>query len=82
MLFDNLKSSIARDPVGRVAEVATEIAFVRARTDLFGKITEALESGRIPTRICRALRRSFKKEGSTSWIKAPYEYFLLCCAPP
>lgn len=50
--YQDLEASIARDPVGRVAEVATEIAFVRARTDLFGKITEALESGRIPTRIC------------------------------
>ncbi|MBE6594433.1 MAG: aminoglycoside phosphotransferase family protein [Ruminococcaceae bacterium] len=50
--YNALEASIARDPVGRVGEVAPEIAFVRAHTDLFGRITDALESGRIPTRIC------------------------------
>ena len=50
--YRDLEASIARDPKGRVAEVAEEIAFIRARTDLFGKISDALESGRIPTRIC------------------------------
>ena len=48
----DLEEAIAKDPQGRVAEVADEIAFIRAHTDLFGKISEALESGRIPTRIC------------------------------
>jgi len=48
----DLEEAIAKDPVNRVAEVSEEIAFVRAHTDLFGKISEALESGRIPTRIC------------------------------
>jgi len=48
----DLEKSIARDPVGRVAEVEKEIAFIRARADRFGMISQALESGRIPTRIC------------------------------
>ncbi len=48
----DLERSIARDAVNRVAEVAEEIAFVRAHTELFGKIAEALASGKIPTRIC------------------------------
>lgn len=48
----DLEKSILRDPVQRVAEVSEEIAFIRAHTDLFGKISEALDSGKIPTRIC------------------------------
>ncbi len=48
----DLEEAIARDPVKRVEGVEKEIAFIRAHTDLFGKISEALESGRIPTRIC------------------------------
>jgi len=50
--YRDLETAIAKDPAGRVAGVVEEIAFIRARTELFGKITEALESGRIPTRIC------------------------------
>ena len=50
--YIDLEEAISRDPRNRVAEVADEIAFVRAHTDLFGKISEALESGKIPTRIC------------------------------
>lgn len=50
--YRDLEAAIAADPVNRVSEVAEEIAFVRAHTGLFGKITEALESGKIPTRIC------------------------------
>lgn len=48
----DLEAAISKDPCQRVAEVTEEIAFVRAHTDLFGLIAEALESGRIPTRIC------------------------------
>ena len=48
----DLEAAIARDPQNRVQEVTDEIAFVRAHTDLYGKITNALESGRIPLRIC------------------------------
>lgn len=50
--YRDLEAAISKDPCGRVAEVADEIAFIRARADRFGKITEALESGKIPTRIC------------------------------
>ena len=50
--YRDLEAAIARDPVGRVGEVVQEIAFVRARTELFGKITEALEQGQIPTLFC------------------------------
>lgn len=48
----DLEAAIARDPVGRVCSVLPEIEFVRAHTELYGKIAEALESGKIPTRIC------------------------------
>ena len=47
----DLEQSIARDPKGRVQQVCKEIEFVRARVDRYGMISEALESGRIPTRI-------------------------------
>ena len=47
-----LEDAISRDPQKRVAGVADEIAFIRARTNLFCKITEALEKGIIPIRIC------------------------------
>lgn len=50
--YMDLEDAILRDPQKRVAGVAKEIAFIRSRTELFGKITEALESGKIPTRIC------------------------------
>ena len=50
--YKDLEDAIAKDPVGRVGEVEEEIAFVRAHKDLFGKISDALESGVIPTRIC------------------------------
>lgn len=48
----DLENAIAKDAANRVAEVAEEIAFVRARTDLFGKISDALDNGTIPKRIC------------------------------
>ena len=48
----DLEKSIARDPKGRVKQVTAEIEFVRARADRYGMISQALESGRIPTRIC------------------------------
>lgn len=50
--YMDLENAIACDPEDRVKDVANEIAFIRERTDLFGKITEALENGIIPTRIC------------------------------
>ena len=50
--YDALEQAIARDPKGRVKNVESEIAFVRARADKFGLISNALEKGEIPTRIC------------------------------
>ena len=50
--YEDLERAIAEDPKGRVADVEKEIAFVRARKENFGMITDALESGRIPTRVC------------------------------
>ena len=50
--YSDLETAILSDPEKRVESVLDEITFVRARTGLFGKITDALESGIIPTRIC------------------------------
>ena len=50
--YEQLEKAIAADPKGRVKDVGKEIAFVRARAHCYGVITEALESGLIPTRIC------------------------------
>lgn len=50
--YIDLENAISRNPLNRVKDVKNEIDFIRARTDLFGKITEALETGVIPTRIC------------------------------
>ena len=50
--YQDLEEAIARDPKGRVKQVQKEIEFVRARADKYGMISEALESGKIPTRIC------------------------------
>ena len=50
--YEDLEKVIAKDPKERVKDVEKEIAFVRARKDCYGMITDALESGRIPTRIC------------------------------
>ena len=50
--YRDLEDAIAQDPKGRVKDVQPEIEFVRARADKFGIISEALDSGKIPTRIC------------------------------
>ena len=50
--YMDLETAISNDPLKRVDNVADEIAFIRARSDMFGKITDALEAGIIPTRIC------------------------------
>ena len=50
--YEDLENAIARNPVGRAAKVEREIAFVRARKNRFGLITDALETGLIPTRVC------------------------------
>ena len=49
--YQDLEAAIAKDPVGRVAQVTAEIEFVRARIDLFKRISEPLEQGSIPLRI-------------------------------
>lgn len=48
----DLEKAITNDNVNRVKDVQSEIAFIRERVDLFGKITDALDCGKIPTRIC------------------------------
>lgn len=50
--YMDLEKSIARDTMDRVKNVAPEIAFIREHVSLYGMISEALESRRIPTRIC------------------------------
>ena len=50
--YEALEQAIAADPKGRVKDVRKEIAFVRARANCYGVITDALESGLLPTRIC------------------------------
>ena len=50
--YIDLENAISRNEQNRVDGVKAEIDFIRARTDLFGKITEALETGVIPTRVC------------------------------
>ncbi len=48
----DLESAISLDAANRAESVKKEIAFIRERADRFGIITDALESGKIPTRIC------------------------------
>ena len=48
----DLEEAITRDAKGRVKQVQPEIEFVRARSDRYGIISDALASGKIPTRIC------------------------------
>ena len=50
--YEDLESAIAKDSTGRVRQVAREIAFVRARADKYGLISDALEKGEIPIRVC------------------------------
>ncbi len=48
----DLEKAIANDPVHRLHDVWDEVEFVRARKKKFRLISDALESGKIPTRIC------------------------------
>ncbi len=50
--YQDLEAAIAKDSTGRVRQVAREIAFVRARADKYGLISDALEKGEIPIRVC------------------------------
>ena len=49
--YEDLERAIANDPVGRVAQVTAEIEFVRARKELFQKISLPLQNGDLPWRI-------------------------------
>jgi hypothetical protein len=50
--YNDLESAISSDPIGRVGDALAEIAFVRENAPLYGMISDALDAGRIPTRIC------------------------------
>ena len=50
--YKDLENAIFHDPRERVEQVEKEIQFVRDRVDKFSIISDALDSGRIPTRIC------------------------------
>ena len=50
--YEALEETIVQDPKGRVQNVLPEIEFVRGHTHLYGLISNALEKGEIPTRIC------------------------------
>ncbi|MBP5231390.1 MAG: aminoglycoside phosphotransferase family protein, partial [Clostridia bacterium] len=47
-----LEEAIEKDPVHRLEDVWEEVRFIRQRKDRFRIISDALESGKIPTRIC------------------------------
>ncbi len=46
-----LEEAILNDPLGRVAEVMSEIDFARARTEDCNRITDLIASGKIPERV-------------------------------
>ena len=48
----DLEKAIEKNPKDRVKDVKKEISFVRDRVNMYGMISEALESGKIPTRVC------------------------------
>ncbi|MBR2860248.1 MAG: aminoglycoside phosphotransferase family protein [Clostridia bacterium] len=48
----DLEKSIEANPKDRVKDVTKEIQFIRDRADKFSLISDALASGKIPTRIC------------------------------
>ena len=50
--YMDLEKAIKNDLVGKVEEVQKEIDFVRENAHLFGLISDALDAGDIPTRIC------------------------------
>jgi len=50
--YRDLEKAILADTKNRVKNVADEIEFIRANATWYGKITDALESGEIPTRVC------------------------------
>jgi len=51
MRYQNLKNSVATDPVGRVAEVQEELDFLYSVEDEACKLTDMLASGELPLRV-------------------------------
>ncbi|MBE6690753.1 MAG: aminoglycoside phosphotransferase family protein [Ruminococcaceae bacterium] len=49
--YENLMRAIEKDPLGRVAEVAEEIAFVKARAEFVKTLENAREAGTLPLRV-------------------------------
>ncbi|MBE6703169.1 MAG: aminoglycoside phosphotransferase family protein [Ruminococcaceae bacterium] len=49
--YENLMRAIEKDPLGRVAEVEKEIAFVRARADFVKSLENARKQGVLPLRV-------------------------------
>ena len=49
--LDAFEAAVRRDPLGRAAEVAAEIAFVRARRAFAPLVVNALASGELPLRV-------------------------------
>ena len=49
--FNQLKASIAADPVGRAAEVRAEIDFALAHEEVGGTLQRLLEAGKLPLRV-------------------------------
>ncbi len=50
--YEDLERSIDLHKDGRVKDVMPEISFIRARAEKYGMISDALEKGWIPKRIC------------------------------
>lgn len=50
--YRDLEKSIETDKKDRVKNVTQEIEFIRSRVDNFGIISDAIDSGKIPLRIC------------------------------
>ena len=49
--YRQLEEAVARNAAGRLSEVGEELAFVRARKESLGVITDALRDGSIPLRV-------------------------------
>ena len=50
--YEALEAAIEADTENRVKDTVPEIEFVRSQKNWFGKISEALDQGRIPLRVC------------------------------
>ena len=49
--YQTFLASVAKDPAGRVSELAEEIAFINARADMMNDIVNKLASGELPLRV-------------------------------